>query len=155
MPFAVIIAAMKGGMGWLWDFLSSHFGQLVAVALVAWVWSAHRANVACDARIAAEQSAALAAAQEEATRQAQAAVEIAQAATERLVEEQALERDLQAQIDAFDKEETADAPPSKDKPPCTPAVIRPCRVDDAFADRVRRLDATAGRRPSKPAARSR
>lgn len=145
----VVLAFLKGGLGWLWDFLSSHFGQLVAVALVAWFWSAHRANERCATRITEDQAAAVAAAQAETVRQADAAREIAAAATDRLVEEQALAADLRVQIEALDKEEEADAPPPK--PSCTPAVVRPCRVDDRFADRLRRLDAAAARRPARAA----
>ncbi len=158
MPaLAVILAFVKGGLGWLWEFFSSHIGQLVLVGLVCWFWSAHRTNVKWEARVEADRQAAVAAAKAEETRQADAAREIAEAATDRLAEEQALVRDLQAQIEAFDKEETiADEKPiPSGKPSCTPAVVRPCRVDDAFFRRLQQLDAAAHRRAPGPAHRAR
>lgn len=150
MPaLTVILAFVKGGLGWLWEFFSSHIGQLVLVGLVCWFWSGHRANVYWKERIAADRAAAVAAAQAEAVRQADAARDIAAAATSRLAEEQALIKDMQAQIDAFDKEESTPNEPQiiRDKPTCSQVVVRPCRVDDAFAARVRRLDAAGHRAP--------
>lgn len=147
MPaLTVVLAFIKGGLGWLWEFFSSHFGQLVLVGLVAWFWAGHRARVACDERFEIARAEAVAAANAETARQAEAARDIAAAATARVEEEQALEKELRAQIDAFDKEEVNEPT----KPTCSPAVIRPCRVDDRFADSVRRLDAAARRAP-KPA----
>ncbi len=161
MPaFTVVLAFLKGGLGWLWEFFSSHIGQLVLVGMVAWFWAGHRANVRCEARFDAERAAAVAAANAEAARQADAAREIAEAATARLEEEQAIESDMLAQIEAYDKEETkADAnsnlraPRAHEdgKPACSPVVVRPCRVDDVFVERMRRLDATAHRRAPRPA----
>lgn len=151
MPVLITIAAfLKGGLGWLWEFLSSHFGQLVAVFLVAWFWNGHRVNAQWEARVAEEKAAAASAYRAEVARQESAAREIAAAATTRLVEEQALAASLKAEIAALDKEETADAPPL---PNCSPAVIRPCRVDGAFAKRVQHFDAIA--RKAAPARRAR
>ncbi len=154
----VILAFVKGGLGWLWEFFSSHIGQLVLVGLVCWFWSAHRSNVYWETKIEQDRQAAIAAAEAEQVRQAEAAREIAAAAADRFAKEQALVRDLQAQIDAFDKEETAneaDRLPPRDKPTCTPAVVRPCRVDGDFARRLQHLDATADRHARRTPGRSR
>jgi hypothetical protein len=122
--------------------MSSPVGWCLAAFVAGWMISGHRVR----AQWAEETAAEKAAYQREVARQETAAKEIAGEATKRLVEEQALTRDLQAHIEAFDREESvADAPPSRTKPSCTPAVIRPCRVDDAFADRVRQFDAAADR----------
>lgn len=150
-----ILAFLRGGLGWLWEFFSTHIGQLVLVGLVCWFWSAHRVNLKWEAQIESDRQTALAAAKAEQDRQAAAAREIAEAATDRLAEEQALVRDLREQIEAFDKEETAaDEKPLPRKPSCSPAVVRPCRVDDAFARRVQQLDATAHRHAPVPSRRA-
>jgi hypothetical protein len=131
-------------LGGLWRAVvalaASPVGWCLAAFVAGWMLSGHRVR----AQWAEETAAEKAAYQREVARQERAATEIAAEATKRLADEQTLARDLQAQIEAFDKEETAaDAKPPL--PSCTPAVIRSCRVDDAFANSVRQLDATAAR----------
>ena len=131
--------------------MGSPVGWCLAAFVAGWMISGHRVN----AMWAAEKAAQKAAYQREVARQEAAAKEIAQAATQRVEEELAMQASLRDQIADLEREENrhdASAKPAK-TPPCTPAVIRPCRVDDAFADRMRRLDDAAHRKaaPARPA----
>ena len=139
MP-AFLLPLLGGAWRAVVALMASPVGWCLGAFIAGWMISGHRVR----AQWAEETAAEKAAYQREVARQEAAAKEIAGEATKRLVEEQILARDLQAQIEAFDKEETAaDAKPPL--PSCTPAVIRPCRVDDAFANSVRQFDAAAAR----------
>ena len=143
-------------LGGLWRavvaLMGSPVGWCLAAFIAGWILGGNRVRGQWAEETAAEKAAYA----REVARQEDAAREIAGEATKRLVEEQALARDLQAQIEDFDKEEkAADAKPQpRPLPTCSPVVIRPCRVDDAFANSVRRLDAAADRART-PARRAR
>lgn len=151
MP-AFLLPLLGGAWRAVVALMGSPVGWCLAAFVAGWMISGHRVR----AQWAEETAAEKAAYQEEVARQETAAVEIAAEATKRLSDEQALAGDLRAQIEAFDREESAAnaQPPQHSKPSCTPAVIRPCVVDDRFADSVRQLDATAARaRPPSHKAR--
>lgn len=138
-------------LGGLWRaivaLMTSPVGWCLAAFALGWVVNGNRVR----AQWAEETAAEKAAYEREVARQETAATEIAAEATKRLSDEQRLAHDLQSQIEAFDKEEiAADVQPHapRAKPSCTPAIVRPCVVDDVFADRLRQLDATARTRPS-------
>lgn len=145
MP-AFLLPILGGAWRAVVSLMASPVGWCLAAFVAGWVISGHRVR----AQWAEETAAEKAAYEREVARQETAAKEIAVEATKRLSDEQNLASDLQRQIDAFDKEETAaDAKPL---PSCTPAVVRPCRVDDSFARIVQQLDRAASDR-TRPSAR--
>lgn len=145
----VILAFLKGGLGWLWDFLSSHVGQLVLVGVVAWFWSAHRANEACKADADAFRASLQAARDAEIARQEQAATEIAAAATERYGEELSLTADLRRRLEDARKAEAHETVRIVNGKPQV-IVSRRCSIDDAFIARVKDMDAVARRGRVRP-----
>ncbi len=145
MPFAILPVLQWLGAG-LWAFASSRMGQIIIVAAAAWFWAGSRADEHWRAIIAAEKAAAEAVYRAEVARQEQAAREIAAAATERAEEDAALERELRAQIEAFNAQEPINVPASL---PQQSAPNRSAVIDSRFADVVRQFDAAAGR-PAKP-----
>lgn len=151
MP-ALVLPLLGGAWRAVAALMGSPAGWCLAAFVAGWMIGGHRVR----AQWAEETAAEKAAYQREVARQETAAREIAAEATRRLADEQALAGDLRAQIEAFDKEESAAnaKTPQRTKPSCTPAVIRPCVVDDAFADSLRQLDAAAARaRPPSRRAR--
>lgn len=149
MPFGILPIIQAFGSG-LWSFLSSRFGQIVTAFAVAWFWSGWRADDHWRAVIAAEKAQAEAVYRAEVARQERAAQEIAAAATARAADGAALERQLRAQIDAFNRQESRIEPQVNAQKPQVNASSRlGCLIDGDFAGVVRRLDATA-RRPAKP-----
>lgn len=159
MPFAILPILQAFGSG-LWSFLSSRFGQIVTAFVVAWFWSGWRADDHWKALIAAEKAQAEAAYRAEVARQERAAQEIAAAATARAEDDAALERELRAQIEAFNAQESQNVPPPRTVKQIifreraeTPSS-RPCVIDGDFSDVVRRLD-SAGSRKAKPSHRAR
>jgi len=149
MPFAILPVLQWLGAGF-WAFASSRAGQIIIAAAVAWFWAGARADTHWRAVIAAEKAQAEAAYRAEVARQERAAQEIAAAATARAEDDAAMERELRAQIDAFNAQESRvehQVPPEKHQvSDRTPAA---CSIDGGFAGVVRRLDAAA-RRPAKP-----
>lgn len=159
MPFSILPIIQAIGSG-LWSFLSSRFGQIVTAFVIAWLWAGWRADDHWKAVIAAEKSAAEAAYRAEVARQERAAQEIAVAATARAEEDASLERELRAQIEAFNAQESQNVPPPRTVKQIifreraeTPSS-RPCVIDSDFTGVVRRLDA-AGSRKTKPPRRAR
>lgn len=158
MPFAILPIIQAFGSG-LWSFLSSRFGQIVLAFAVAWFWSGWRADDHWRAVIAAEKAAAEAAYRAEVARQERAAQEIAAAATARAEEDTALERELRAQIEAFNAQESQNVPPPRTvkqiifRERAETPFSRPCVIDGDFTGVVRRLDA-AGSRKTKPPRRA-
>lgn len=157
MPFAILPILQAFGSG-LWSFLSSRFGQIVTAFAVAWFWSGWRADDHWKAVIAAEQAQAEAAYRAEVARQEKAAQEIAAAATARAEDDAALERELRAQIEAFNVQESQNVPPPRTvkqiifRERAEPSSSRPCVIDGDFSGVVQQLDATA--RKAKPPRRS-
>ncbi len=149
MPFAILPVLQWLGSGF-WAFASSRMGQIIIVAAAAWFWAGSRADEHWRAIIAAEKAAAEAVYRAEVARQEQAAREIAVAATERAEEDAALERELRAQIEAFNAQEPINVPASL---PQQSAPNSSTVIDSRFADVVRQFDAAAGRpaKPSRPA----
>ncbi len=144
MPFAIFPVLQWLGSGF-WAFASSRMGQIIIAATVAWFWAGSRADEHWRAVIAAEKAAAESAYRTEVARQEQAAVEIAADATARAEYDATLERELRAQIEAFNAQESQNVPASLPQPiaPHSRAVI-----DRDFERVVRQFDATA-RRPAK------
>jgi len=148
---------LKTAASGVWTFLSSTLGQFVLVFVVAWLWSGHRASERCAERESKAKAAIEAAYREETARQAEAAQEIGAAATARAEEDAATERALRRQIEAFDRQEPANAPLlprlPRTLPNTAPAPVA-CLVDPDFAGVVRQLDrhgsaAKASRAPSR------
>lgn len=158
MPFAILPIIQAFGSAF-WSFLSSRFGQIVTAFVVAWVWSGWRADDHWRGVIAQREAAAQAAYRAEIARQERAAVEIAAAATARAEEDLALERELRAQIESFNAQESQNVPPSRTveqiifRERAEPPSSCPCVIDSDFTGVVRRLDATA--RKTKPPRRAR
>lgn len=159
MPFAVLSIIQAFGSS-LWSFLSSRFGQIATAFVIAWLWAGWRADDHWRAVIAAEKAQAEAAYRAEVARQERAAAEIAAAATARAADDAELARELRAQIDAFNAQESQNVPPPRTvkqiifRESANAPSSRPCVIDNDFSGVVRRLDA-AGRRPTKAARRSR
>lgn len=159
MPFAILPVLQWLGGGF-WSFASSRMGQIIIAFAVAWFWSGWRADDHWKAVIAAEKVAAEAAYRAEVARQERAAQDIADAATARAEEGAALERELRAQIEAFNAQESKNAPPPRTvkqiifRERVEPPSSRPCIIDGDFTGVVRRLDAAA-HRPAKSARRAR
>lgn len=145
MPFAILPFLQWLGSGF-WAFASSRAGQIVIAATVAWFWAGWRHDDYWKAVIAAEKAQAEAAYRAEVARQEQAAREIAAAATVRAEDDAAVERELRAQIDAFNAQEGQDVAV---QPSAPGAPRRRDVIDGDFERIVRKLDAAA-RRPSKP-----
>lgn len=145
MPFAILPVIQWLGSGFL-AFASSRAGQIIIAATVAWFWAGARSDEHWRAVIAAEKARAEAVYRAEVARQERAAQEIAAAATARAEDDASVERELRAQIDAFNAQESNNVPASLPQPtaPHSRAVI-----DGDFERVVRQLDAAA-RRPPKP-----
>lgn len=145
MPFAILPILQWLGSGF-WAFASSRAGQIIIAATVAWFWAGARADDHWRAIIAAEKAQAEAVYRAEVARQERAAQEIAAAATARAEDDAALERELRAQIEAFNAQESQNVPAPLPQPtaPHSRAVI-----DGDFERLVRQFDASA-RRPAKP-----
>lgn len=122
--------------------LKSRFGQISAAFLVAWVWSGMRTNASWQARISAEKAEIERQYQAEVTRQAQAAREIAEAATKRVEEELRTNAEMQAIINEYANAEKAHA-----IAPARPDGANNCLIDDDFSSVLRRLSAPANRSP--------
>ena len=147
MPIFAILQTLGSG---LWSFLSSRFGQICLAFVVAWLWSGSRANDHWRAVIASERAAIEAAYRAEVARQAEAAREIAEAATARAEEDAAIERELRARIDDFNAQESSkNAQPSRTVGSPAPAC-RPCVIDHNFTDVVRHIDAAGARKAKSP-----
>lgn len=118
--------------------LSNRLSQLAIALGVGWFsgywWESQRWTDA----VAKEKAALVYAHQVELARQQQAASDIAAEATQRLVEEQSAESEMQKQIDELKRREEN----AKD-----------CLVDDDFLKRLRDIDAAA--RKASPARRPR
>jgi hypothetical protein len=132
--------------------LGSRLGQIIIAAVLAYGYGHHRANVAWEARVAAQEAALKQAHAEELAREAEATREIGAAATARAEVDAAVAAELRAKIDHLKIEEPADAPPIV-RTVRVPAAPRSCAIDDAFARSVRQFDASA--RTPAPARRSR
>lgn len=139
-----ILALLQPALAAVWSFATSRLGQLILAAAVAYGVGHHRASQACADREAAERAALAAAHQVELAREAEAAREIAAAATQRAEEDAAAASAQQRIIDRL-KLETAHV--------AAPAQPDHCAIDDSFARRVRDFDA-ADRAPA-PARRAR
>ncbi|UOF79308.1 hypothetical protein [Caudoviricetes sp.] len=144
MPFAILPALQWLGAGF-WSFASSRAGQIIIAATVAWFWAGARAGDHWRAVIAAEKVQAEAAYRAEVARQERAAQEIAAAATARAEDDAALERELRAQIDAFNAQESQNVPASSPQPAASHSRDV---IDRDFERVVRQFDAAA-RRPTK------
>ncbi len=144
MPFAILPVLQWLGSGF-WAFASSRMGQIIIAATVAWFWAGSRADERWRAVIAAEKTAAEVAYRAEVARQEQAAVDIAADATARAEDDAAIERELRAQIEAFNAQEQPNVTVSLPQPG---APNRSAVIDRDFERVVRKLDAAAGR-PAK------
>ncbi|WP_424360268.1 hypothetical protein [Methylocystis parvus] len=137
-------------------FIRGNLPALLLAGALALAWGAghHQAATACAAREAAARSAAEAAAAKELARQEAATRELAAEATDRLAQSQAAARRQQTIIDDLKREDPARhvAPAAAVALPPLSVPACPGRIDDAFARRVRALDAAgmprgASRRP--------
>jgi hypothetical protein len=144
MPILAIVQTFGSG---LWSFLSSRFGQICLAFVVAWFWSASNTNSKWEQAVARERAAREAAYQREIARQAQVARDIMDASDIRAQADEALAKDLQAQIDDLKKAEQTHGPTvTREK------VVNRCDVDDDLARRMQQLDATARKAaPARPA----
>jgi len=123
----------------IFQLFLSRPGQLILAFSVAWTWSWWRTDAHWRSVIAAEKAEIELRYQVEIARQAEAAREIAEAATTRVSEELELNADLKAKIERYANAEKKfhDAG---------------CFIDDDFAGVVQKL--SPGLRAAKPAAGS-
>jgi hypothetical protein len=90
LPFLALLGpALKTGLDAAWSFASSRIGQLLIAFGVAWIWSGHRAHVACEQERAAFRASLEHAHQVELAREANAARDITTAATRRIEDDAA------------------------------------------------------------------
>lgn len=158
MPILAALSALKPFASAAWSFATSRLGQIILAAAVAYGLGHHRASHACAAREAAQRAALERAHQVELAREAEAASEIAAAATQRLEDDAAAASAQQQIIDRLESEPAHVAKLSQNidrghaVAPAAPS--RPCVVDGALARRVRDFDA-AGRGARAPAGAAR
>ena len=123
------------------SLIESQIGRLGLVALVAWLWGAHQANVKWEKYEAAQKAAIEAAYKAELARQAQAAKDIAETAAAKAEEDAAAASEMQKIIDDYAKQ-------IGEKPnEITKIVNAPCIVDDGLINVVRRIDSLGRRAP--------
>lgn len=128
------------------NLASSRMGQLLIAACIAGGWAHYQTDARWRAFVAAEKAQERAAHDAEVARQAQATQEIAAAATERAEEGAALERELRAQIEAFNTEERRGKHQvNAQKLQVDGRTPADCSIDDGFIGVVRRLDAASGK----------
>ena len=142
------LAALKWMGDGFWSFASSRAGQIVIAFVVAWLWSGYRADEKWRAYNAAATARAEAAYRAEAARQEEAARNIAEAATARAEEDDAVMRALRDRIAEFDATEKKSAPARLILP--SPLPVSVCTIDRTFAGVVRRFDAAGSGTKSAP-----
>jgi hypothetical protein len=131
MPFILPIIRM------LWGLVGSRVGILILAFGAGWAYSTIKCGVKIDAALEKQRILNEAALKVEEERWRASAAEIAQAATERAVEDQDLIRELNNKVDRFSKQE---APRDKNGK---------CLVDSMFVDIVRELSVPERRAPAR------
>lgn len=133
MPFlALIIPWAKTAAEFFFRFIESRIGQIILAFVIAWVWSGWKTDEEWKSKIAAEKLEIERLYKAELNRQADAAHDIAVAATARAEEDAELVRNMQGIIDSYSNK---GAPNVVFK--SGPAGA--CVVDDAFIGVVQQL----------------
>ena len=129
----------------VFKFATSRFGSTVLVALFAFGFGHHRASVGFEEREAAARAQLVRAHEVEVAREAQAAQEIAAAATARAANDAEIIKSQDAAIHQLELQEA-----SKVHANAHAKTGGPCFVDGAFADSVRQFDTINDRTPLPP-----
>ena len=121
------------------EILGNRFAQIGLAFVIGFSWAWIDTNHKWEIKIAEQQAVARAAYEAELERERQAAISIAKDATIRAEQDALAMKDLQKQIDDFDRTERIIVKTEKGKCP-------PCTIDDSFANVVRGIDKSSSRR---------
>lgn len=144
------LALIQAALSLLSTFAQSRVGNIVIAFVVAWLWSGGRHDATCRASIEAREQQLRDAHTQELAREAEAATRIAGDATARAGEDATVSRALEAKIEDLKTELAHERHDNASIPAIT--LRGPCAIDDAYARRVRSLD--AGDRAPAPARRA-